>query len=108
MVEHSMRDYTYPGQSKKVKEQIVDMALNGSGIRDTARVLHVSASTVIKELKKPQLQQVNLAALKQLDCESIAVDICLAKSDKMPSELEAELDEMWSFVGNKANQRWLW
>ena len=21
---------------------------------------------------------------------------------------EAELDEMWSFVGNKANQRWLW
>jgi insertion element IS1 protein InsB len=26
----------------------------------------------------------------------------------MPSELEASLDEMWSFVGNKANQRWLW
>ncbi len=50
----------------------------------------------------------NLAALKQLDCESIAVDICLTESDKMPSELEAELDEMWSFVGNKANQRWLW
>jgi len=21
---------------------------------------------------------------------------------------EAELDEQWSFVGNKANQRWLW
>jgi insertion element IS1 protein InsB len=21
---------------------------------------------------------------------------------------EAEIDEMWSFVGNKANQRWLW
>lgn len=28
------------------------MALNGSGIRDTARVLHISTSTVIKELKK--------------------------------------------------------
>jgi transposase-like protein len=40
------------GQSRKVKEQIVDMAINGSGIRDTARVLHVSTSTVIKELKK--------------------------------------------------------
>jgi insertion element IS1 protein InsB len=51
---------------------------------------------------------VNLAALKQLDCKSITVDICLAESDKMPLELEAELDEMWSFVGNKANQRWLW
>lgn|SRR4028119_2250911 len=45
-------NYTYPGQSKKVKEQIVDMALNGSGIRDPARVLHISTSTVIKELKK--------------------------------------------------------
>lgn len=28
------------------------MALKGNGIRDTARVLHVSTSTVIKELKK--------------------------------------------------------
>jgi transposase-like protein len=28
------------------------MAMNGSGIRDTARVLHVSTSTVIQELKK--------------------------------------------------------
>jgi insertion element IS1 protein InsB len=24
------------------------------------------------------------------------------------SGLEAELDEQWSFVGNKSNQRWLW
>jgi len=45
-------NYAYPGQSRKVKDVIVDMALNGSGIRDTARVLHVSTSTVIKELKK--------------------------------------------------------
>jgi transposase-like protein len=45
-------NYSYPGQSRKVKEQIVDMAFNGSGIRDTARVLHVSTSTVIKEIKK--------------------------------------------------------
>ncbi len=45
-------DYAYPGQSRKVKEQIVDLALNGSRIRDTARVLHVSTSTVIKEKKR--------------------------------------------------------
>jgi len=44
-------DYTYPGQSPEVKRQIVDMAMNASGIRDTARVLHVSPNTVIKELK---------------------------------------------------------
>jgi transposase-like protein len=45
-------DYTYAGHSAEVKQQIVDMAMNASGIRDTARVLHVSPTTVIKELKK--------------------------------------------------------
>src|SRR6184192_3341413 len=44
--------YAYAGQSPEIKRQIVDMALNASGIRDTARVLHVSPTTVIKELKK--------------------------------------------------------
>jgi transposase-like protein len=42
-------DYAYKGQSSEVKRQIVDMAMNASGIRDTARVLHISPSTVIKE-----------------------------------------------------------
>jgi len=45
-------DYSYPGQAPAVKEQIVEMALNASGIRDTARVLHVSTNTVMTELKK--------------------------------------------------------
>ena len=48
-------DYTYPGHSVGVKQQIVDMAMNASGIRDTARVLHISPSTVIKALKKKSL-----------------------------------------------------
>jgi transposase-like protein len=45
-------EYSYAGQSPAVKQQIVDMAMNASGIRDTARVLHVSPTTVINELKK--------------------------------------------------------
>ena len=45
-------EYSYPGQSPAVKEQIIDMTLNASGIRDTARVLHVSTNTVMTELKK--------------------------------------------------------
>jgi len=45
-------EYAYRGQSPHVKQQIVDMAMNSSGIRDTARVLHVSPTSVIKELKK--------------------------------------------------------
>jgi transposase-like protein len=47
--------YAYAGQSPDIKRQIVDMAMNASGIRDTARVLHVSPSTVINELKKKNL-----------------------------------------------------
>jgi len=47
--------YAYPGLSPTVKQQIVDMAMNASGIRDTARVLHVSPNTVLKELKKRNL-----------------------------------------------------
>jgi transposase-like protein len=45
-------EYTYAGQSPEVKHQIIDMAMNASGIRDMARVLPVSPTTVIKELKK--------------------------------------------------------
>jgi transposase-like protein len=48
-------EYAYAGQSLAVKQQIVDMAMNASGIRDTARVLHVSPTTVLKELKKTRV-----------------------------------------------------
>ena len=45
-------DYTNKGYQSEVKQKIVDMSVNGSGVRDTARVLSISTSTVIKELKK--------------------------------------------------------
>jgi transposase-like protein len=45
-------DYTNRGYMPSVKRQIVDLALNGSGIRDTAGVLNISTDTVIGELKK--------------------------------------------------------
>jgi len=44
--------YQKQGRLPAVKQQMVDMALNGSGIRDTARVLRVSPTTVINTLKK--------------------------------------------------------
>ena len=47
-----VRNPAYNGHLPKVKEQIIDMPLNGSGIRDTARVLPVSPTTVMNELKK--------------------------------------------------------
>jgi len=39
-------DYAYADQSPAVKQQSVEMALNAQGSRDTARVLHVSPTTV--------------------------------------------------------------
>jgi insertion element IS1 protein InsB len=85
-----------------VKQTSIDMSRNASGVRDTARSLHICPHTVLRELKKKEamLESVHTAVLHTLHPEQIAVDIAQAG--------EAERDEMWSFVGNKGNPRWLW
>lgn len=45
-------DFKYNAHKPGVKEQISIMALNASGVRDTARVLGIAKGTVISELKK--------------------------------------------------------
>jgi transposase-like protein len=45
-------DYSYQACLLDIKKKIIDMAINGSGIRDTARVLKVSPNSVIQEIKK--------------------------------------------------------
>ena len=47
-----LRSYASPGCLPTVKQQIVEMTLKGSGIRDIARVLQVGPNTVLRELKK--------------------------------------------------------
>jgi transposase-like protein len=42
----------YKGRLPQIKQQVIAMSLNGGGIRDTARVLRISPTTVMKELKK--------------------------------------------------------
>ena len=44
--------YQDRGRIPEIRRQVVDMAINGSGIRDTARVLRISPTTVIAVLKK--------------------------------------------------------
>jgi transposase-like protein len=44
--------YHDKGRLPAVKQQLVDMTLNGSGVRDIVRVLGVSSATVIDVLKK--------------------------------------------------------
>src|SRR5262245_7904212 len=47
-------DYRNRGCLPEVKQQITDMSLNASGVRDTARVLRISTDTVLSELKKKE------------------------------------------------------
>ena len=95
-------DYRNRGCLPEVKHTIIDMSLNASGIRDTARVLRISTDTVLSELKKKEaaLESVNAALLRTINPEDMTVTIERAG--------EAEMDEMWSFVGKKGDQRWLW
>ena len=50
-----MLTYRYRAYQAGIKEQVVEMAINGSGIRDTARVLKIDKNTIISTLKKSQL-----------------------------------------------------
>lgn len=47
-----LTQYTYEGHKLEVKRQISAMAMNGSGVRDTARSLRISQNTVIRHFKK--------------------------------------------------------
>jgi insertion element IS1 protein InsB len=78
------------------------MSLNANGVRDTARVLRISINTVLSELKKREaaLESVNTTLLRTVNPEDIAVHI--------ERSGEAEVDDMWSVVGKKQAQRWLW
>ena len=95
-------DYRNRGCLPDVKHQIIDMSLNVSGLRDTARVLRISTDTVLRELRKKEeaLESVNSVLLRTLNPDEVHVDIERAG--------EAEMDEMWSFVGKKKEPRWLW
>ncbi|WP_235603460.1 IS1-like element transposase, partial [Piscirickettsia litoralis] len=44
--------YKWSGDLPETKEKIIDMSMNGSGIWNIARVLRVSANTLMRELKK--------------------------------------------------------
>jgi insertion element IS1 protein InsB len=50
--------------------------------------------------KDSGLQQVNEGLLQRLDAEQVQVIVHKVAA--------AEVDEMWSFVGSKRQQRWLW
>lgn len=73
---------------QRSRRLIVPMTMNSSGIRDIWRVLHISPNTVLKVIRQ--------AADK------------LAEPQPPPVARRVEIDEFWSFVKKKRNQRWTW
>ena len=50
----------------------------------------------------------NHAVLAYVHPAHVAVEICRADEVEARHRLSSELDEMWPYVGKKANPRWLW
>ncbi|HMF58506.1 MAG TPA: IS1 family transposase [Pyrinomonadaceae bacterium] len=83
-----IRDYSYQGCRPEIRSLIVPMTLNGSGVRDITRVLKVCINTVLKVLP----EQASRTPEPELPLQVVDVKV----------------DELWSFVQKKKNQRWLW
>ena len=81
-------DYSYQACRPEIRRLILPMTLNSSGIRDISRVLQISTNTVTKVLR--------------LKAEQIREPVVPTHANCV------ELDEFWSFVGKKKNQRWTW
>ena len=77
---------------KEVKEQILQAYQERSSMRGISRTYGISRNTLSSWLKKKALKLPNLE-------ETL---LPAEKSDSI------ELDELWSFVGNKQNDYWVW
>lgn len=75
-----------------VLEQLIEMAMNGSGVRDTSWRLRISQNTVMAYLKK-----LNPPCVTPLPFESIT-----------EVDLVGEMEEQWSYGSKKSEPRWLW
>jgi insertion element IS1 protein InsB len=81
-------DYTYRGCQPAVRQLVLPMTMNASGIRDISRVLRISPNTVLSLIK--------------IAASAVA-------EPGVPKQIKnLEIDEFWSFVGKKADQRWTW
>ena len=79
------------GRLPEVKRKIIEMSVNASGIRDTARVLGTSTTTVINEIKKKdsELQAVNQAFLEASQTAQENIEVQIIRADKLQNDQDA-------------------
>jgi hypothetical protein len=58
--------------------------------------------------KAPALQQVTQPLLQVLQPAQVEVESCRSAELDRRRGLTAELDEMWSYVAQQSQPRWLW
>ena len=81
--------YDYRGADPKVKKQVIDMTLRASGIRDIGNVLNLAPSSVVDKIRR------HARKIKEPDFQG--------------HYDEVEIDEFWSFVNKRMEQkRWCW
>ena len=81
-------DYTYRGWMPVLRDLIVPLTMNSSGIRDIARVLSISTQTVMKTIRERAAQ--------------------VAEPRLPPRIKDLEIDEFWSLIQKKSEQCWCW
>lgn len=97
-----VESYTNKAYDPNVRSRIFFFIVNGCGTRATARLLGIAKDTVTSALRsmEAQLWYVNYDYLESHKNEKTSIDLVPVK--------EAEMDEMWSFAGDKSRQCWLW
>ena len=86
------REYRYNAYNHGVKERIIEMVLNGSGIRDMGRVLKINKNTVLAVIKKTlKVNPYFLTVVESQTLRKLDVDI----------KFSGEMDEFWSYWKGK-------
>ncbi len=80
-------EYLYRGADRSVKDQLLQMLLRGSGIRDTALVQGVSPATVLRCLIRESIHAV--------------------VKPKKQHYHQVQIDELWMYVAKKKKKVWL-